>query len=136
MSSQNAGPGLGWGEVVNGLAGVKGKLVLACDSLRGHRPILSNCSMNCGGPPNFDLCLLSSVVPQGSAQTPLCAPRGGICPQGKAGDQGADLRAFLRDCNLMPPVGQCLETVASYGLSSCILFAVEGRISPVQATSS
>lgn len=44
--------------------------------------------------------------------------------------------AFLRDCTLAPPVGQWLKTVASYGLSSFVLFAVRGRTSPVQVTSS
>lgn len=67
--------------------------------------------------PNFDLCLLYLVVPQGSAQIQLSAPQGGNFPQAKAGNHGAFLATFLRDCHLAPPTGQ---TVASYGLSSFV----------------
>ena len=70
--------------------------------------------------PYFDLFLLYSVIPQSPLWTQLSAPQGGDCPQAEVGALGADLVTFLSYCTLVPPVGQCLKTVASRGLSGFV----------------
>lgn len=50
MSSQNVGPGAGWGEMANGMAREAGELVLGCDRVGSHESIFSNRPMNSSGP--------------------------------------------------------------------------------------
>lgn len=71
--------------------------------------------------------MISASPTQGSAQIQLSALQGGHCLQVEAGNQGADLVTFLRDCNFALLVGQRLKTVVSHGLSNFI--SNEGRAS-------
>lgn len=112
----------GWMGRSNHWHGWRNKLV-TCDLLVTASEVTAPSSLTApwipmtSAAPNFDLCLLYLVVPQGSAQIQLSAPQGGNFPQAKAGNHGAFLATFLRDCHLAPPTGQ---TVASYGLSSFV----------------
>lgn len=138
-SSQIAGPGVEWGEVVNGMAGNKqaSDLWLACNNFRSHSSLLSDGPMK---PCDFSCPKLWSLPPLFSGVSGLCSDSA-FCNTERKYSPCRSWRAwscpvtFLRDSRVAPPVGQCLWTVASYGVSSFVCNEGELVLS-VQVTSS